>query len=126
MRSIGTELAAGWLLPTSPVTKHDQPVKPDILAGLGFLAVSLVTLVIEAVLIANRHRLARWLVEEWVAAAAQASPKWRWLHGSFASDAWHDEEFRERALVWVWLPPVLFVPVVTAVFILGAVNAFRA
>lgn len=100
-------------------------MKPDILAGLGFVAASLVTLVIEAVLIANRHRLARWLVEGWVEDAARASPRWRWLHGSFASGAWHDGAFRERALLWVWLPPVLFVLVVTAVFILGAVNAFR-
>ena len=112
-------------MPSIAGAKHDQGVKPDVPAGLGFLAVALAAISIEIVLIINRRRLARWLVEGWVSHAARASPKWRWLHGTFARDVWQDTAFRDRALVWAWLPPVLIVPVFGAVFLLGAVNAFR-
>lgn len=95
-------------------------------AGLGYLAGGLASGAIEVALIRYRRGLARWSIEKWVSAADRTSPRWRWRHGTWANAKWRDEEFRERSLYWVWLPPVLFFPVLTVALLAAAVAAFNS
>ena len=107
------------------VESRGQP-SAGVGAGLGYLAGGLASGVIEAILIRYRRGIARWYIEEMVAAADRTSPRWRWRHGTWAAPKWRDEKFRERSLYWVWLPPVLAFPVLTLVLLAAAVAAFTA
>jgi hypothetical protein len=99
-------------------------VAANVAAGLGFLAAGLASGSVEAALVRYRRQVARWQIERWVCAAERTSPRWRWLHGTWARSKWRDDEFRERHLVRVWLPPALFLPVLMVVFLASAAGAF--
>ena len=60
-----------------------------------------------------------------VSAAGRTNPRWRWLHGTWGMSKWRDEKFRERSLYRVWLPPALFLPLMTFVLLASAVADFR-
>ena len=104
--------------------RHDVRVAADIPAGFGYLAGGAATIAAEVILIRNRRRDARSQIERWVSSASKTRPGLRWLHGRWTDERWHDESFRERNLVWVWLPPVLFCPVLASVLVAAAVAEF--
>jgi hypothetical protein len=79
---------------------------------------------VEVVLIRNRHRLSRWQIDQWVSAAARAPRGLRWVYFQWRDERWQDEEFREKQLIWVWLPPVMFFPVFAIALISGAISEF--
>jgi hypothetical protein len=95
-------------------------------AGLGYLAAGLASGAIEVALIRYRRELARWYIEKAVSMADRTSPRWRWRHGTWANPKWRDEQFRERSLYGIWLPPVLGFLVLTVVFLGAAAAAFSA
>jgi hypothetical protein len=100
-------------------------VAPDIPAGLGYLAAGLAFTAAEVALIRNRHRLARWQLGRMLAASARAPRGTRWMYRRWRDQRWQDEDFRARALVWVWLPPALFLPVAALAMLGSAVAEFR-
>jgi hypothetical protein len=100
-------------------------VAADIPAGLGYLAVGHAFAAAEVVLIRNRRRLARSMLDQWLAASDRAPRGARWMYHGWRDKRWQDKGFRARALVWVWLPPVLFLPVVALVMLGSAVTEFH-
>jgi hypothetical protein len=99
-------------------------VATNVATGLGFLAAGLACGCVEVAVIRYRRKLARWQIEGWVSGAERTSPRWRWLHGTWANSKWRDEEFLKRSLVTVWLPQAIAFAVLTALFLALAVTAF--
>lgn len=100
-------------------------VAADIPAGLGYLAGGLAALAAEIALIRYRHRFARGSIDQWVSSARATPPRWRWTHGTWAKKEWDDERVRENALIWIWLPPALFLALIVLVMVASAVAEFR-
>lgn len=77
----------------------------------------------EVLLIRHRHSLARELLNQWIS-AAQGAPHWpRWLN-PFGDERYQDEQFREKQLIGVWLPPAIFLPILGLAMLLGAIEKF--
>jgi hypothetical protein len=100
-------------------------VAADIAAGFGYLAGSLATAATEVVLFRNRHRFAQWQIDQVITAGARAPRGWRWAYRTWRDERWQDEEFRRKRLVWTWLPPIMFLPLLALVFFVSAIAEFR-
>ena len=118
-------IVVGSYLDHKRVRWNDADMAADIPAGLGYLAVGLAATVGEIALIRSRRRLARRQLDWFLSAGARAPRGFRWAYHSWRDERWQDEGFRERNLVWLWLPPVLFLPVFALVMLAGAVAEFR-
>jgi hypothetical protein len=99
-------------------------VAADIPAGLGYLAGGLAFAAVEVILIRNRHRLSRRLVDQWVLAATRAPRGLRWAYFHWRDERWRNEEFREKQLVWVWLPFAMGLPVFAIALLASAISEF--
>lgn len=100
-------------------------VAPDIPAGLGYLAAGLALTAAEVAVIRNRRRLAQRMIGGMLDASAGASRGTRWMYRGWRDKRWQDEDFREKALVWAWLPPALFLPVAALAMLGSAVAEFH-
>jgi hypothetical protein len=96
----------------------------DVPAGLGYLAGGVAAAAVGLVAARRRKEIARSLIDGWTSSAARASPRRRSLHGTWGNERWRDPAFRERSLLWIWLPMLAGFSVLALVFLLSAASEF--
>ena len=98
-------------------------VSANIPAGLGYLAGGLAITAVEVLLIHYRHGLSRGLLDMWISSADYGTGWSRWLN-PFSDERFQDEQFRERTLVWIWLPFAIVLAVIGLLMFASAVVVF--
>jgi hypothetical protein len=92
-----------------------------IRAELGYLAGALTVLAVWGWWLRRGRAVTNDVVADMVTRASNAPPGWRWTWGHWSSERTRRAAEQGQAGFWMWLPLVIFLPVIAAVFLASAV-----
>lgn len=93
-------------------------------AGLGYLAVGLAFGAAWTFWVLKGRRVADDMAADLVARAASARRGFRWTYGIWGAKRMRDPDQVSRAGFWMWLPFVLFLPIIAIVLLVSSIVEF--